>query len=277
MSGENEQKDPPRLVDDPDVGEALRAFRDGQPAPSAERLAANRAALDARIGGSSPGAPRWMRWGGAAGAGLLAIAVMVVAPRFVDEEVLPVTPIEVANATPVATAMSSAAPTTSPVAAATATPALAVAPPATEAVAASTTTPASSGIPGSTLAEELRLYEEARAAAASESWDESLERLEELARRFPRTQLAPEAAVTRAEVLLRSGRGVEAQRLLESLVADPVHAGRRSELLRALGDLLRERGDCSSARARYRAALDAGATGEEASAARRGIGACAAE
>ena len=75
----------------------------------------------------------------------------------------------------------------------------------------------------------------------------------------------------------QAGRLEEASALLAHLVTDPAHAGRRAELERTLGDVERERGDCTSARTHYRAALDFGARGDEASAVRRGLGMCEAE
>lgn len=272
---------PPRLIDDPELGPALRAARDESLSP--ERLAANARALDATLSKLPP--PGGFPVGTAALTGGAIVALLAIlrlgagpaptpaalpSPAAVVSSVVE-TP-SLADASPAVTS----APIATPDAAATTTNVVVrpATPAATPALAISTSVPTPTT---GTLADELRLYDDARAFAKKGEPSAALARLDELALRFPRTSLAPEAAITRAEALVSAGRLGDASALLTRLVADPVHAGRRSELERTLGDVERARGNCTSARTHYRAALDAGASGEEASAVRRGLGACEAE
>lgn len=279
---------PPRLIDDPELGPALRAARDELLLP--ERLAANARALDATL--SKLPTPSRFPIGTAALTGGAIVALLAVlrlvagpapfggadatsTPGVLPSPAVVASPVEtpsLADASPAVTAAQIATPdadaTTTKAIIRPATPA------ATPALAISTPVPTPAT---GTLADELRLYDDARAFAKKGEPSAALARLDELALRFPRTSLAPEAAITRAEVLVSAGRLDDASALLTRLVADPVHAGRRAELERTLGDVERARGNCTSARAHYRAALDAGASGEEASAVRRGLGACEAE
>jgi tetratricopeptide (TPR) repeat protein len=109
----------------------------------------------------------------------------------------------------------------------------------------------------SDLPEQIRLYDEARKAAARGELSPAIDRLDELLRRFPATQLRPDAELTRAELLARANRHDEAVTALEALAGARAHAGRRAELLRTLGDLHRKHGDCTRAIDAYTRALAA--------------------
>jgi TolA-binding protein len=127
--------------------------------------------------------------------------------------------------------------------------------------------PADAGVPDaaaadaatstSDLPEQIRLYDAARRAAARGELTSAIERLDELLRRFPATQLRPDAELTRAELLARADRYDEAVTALEALARARAHAGRRAELLRTLGDLHRTHGDCTRAVDAYTRALAA--------------------
>lgn len=269
----SEKPNPPRLIDDPEFGKGLRAARDE--AMSAERLAANGRELDARL--TKMPAPGRLPLGTSAltlgaVAAVIVLARLVAGPVLFGGDSLPtLTPTAGVAATPAETATPSIAIATPESIASIAAPS----PVTTAAVPTATLVVAVPTPPiGGSLADELRIYDEARAFAKSGEHGAALASLDELARRFPRSSLAPEAAITRAEVLVLAGKLEDAAALLARLVSDPAHAGRRVELLRTLGDVQRSRGDCVAARLHYRNALDAGATGEEASAARRGLGSC---
>ncbi len=109
--------------------------------------------------------------------------------------------------------------------------------------------------PPSDLPAQLALYDEARAAAASGSYQTALDRIDELFQRFPATQLRADAELTRADVLARAGRLADAARAFEALASDAAHRGRRGELLRTLGDLYRQLHDCARAKDAYTRAL----------------------
>jgi TolA-binding protein len=109
--------------------------------------------------------------------------------------------------------------------------------------------------PPSDLPAQLALYDEARAAAASGSYQTALDRIDELFQRFPATQLRADAELTRADMLARAGRLADAARAFEALAADTAHRGRRGELLRTLGDLYRQLRDCARAKDAYTRAL----------------------
>jgi tetratricopeptide (TPR) repeat protein len=107
----------------------------------------------------------------------------------------------------------------------------------------------------SDLPEQIRLYEEARAAEQRREYERGIRLLDELLRRFPRSPLRADAELTRAELLTHADRPSEAVRALERLTAAASHRGRRGELLRALGDLYRKQGDCARALEAYTGAL----------------------
>jgi tetratricopeptide (TPR) repeat protein len=107
----------------------------------------------------------------------------------------------------------------------------------------------------SDLPEQIALYDLARAFARASNFAAAIDRIDELLRRFPSTQLRSEAELTRADALARAGRLVEATRAFEALSRDDAHRGRRGELLRTLGDLYRQQHDCARARDAYTRAL----------------------
>jgi hypothetical protein len=128
--------------------------------------------------------------------------------------------------------------------------------------------------PASDLAEQLRLYDTATASARAGDYAHALRTLDELERRFPRTTLAAEVALSRAEYLARSGAVDAAIAATEKLVADPRHAGRRAQLLRVLGDLWIRHGDCAKATHAFRDALSLSLPANEAAAVQTGIERC---
>jgi tetratricopeptide (TPR) repeat protein len=107
----------------------------------------------------------------------------------------------------------------------------------------------------SDLPEQIRLYEEARAAEERREYARGIRLLDELLLRFPRSPIRADAELTRAELLTHVDRPSEAVRALEKLAADASHRGRRGELLRALGDLHRQQGNCARALEAYTGAL----------------------
>lgn len=126
----------------------------------------------------------------------------------------------------------------------------------------------------SDLPEQIRIYEAARDASRRGDFDGALAHLDELERRFPGTQLRADAELTRADVLARAGRLAEAAQAFETLAADPVHRGRRGELLRTLGDLYRQLGDCPHALAAYTRAQAERLTDRDRAAVARGRARC---
>jgi len=120
---------------------------------------------------------------------------------------------------------------------------------------ASEATPAVAEPAPSDLPAQIELYNAARAAAAAHDYALAIDRIDELFRRFPATQLRADAELTRAEMLARANRLPEAIVAFDALAADDAHRGRRGELLRTLGDLLRTTGDCTRAVEVYKRAL----------------------
>jgi tetratricopeptide (TPR) repeat protein len=129
----------------------------------------------------------------------------------------------------------------------------------------------------SQLPQQIKLFEAARRAGRARRYKKAVNLIERLLRRFPNTPLAAEARLSRAEFLVRAGRLGAATTAVRGLLVDPRHAGRRGELLRVLGDLLRRQGDCRGAAVAYRQALAASLSKKDARAARRGLAACSAK
>jgi hypothetical protein len=240
---------PPRLKLDPELGPTLTAA-DADVELDATRLAAGAAAIKAAItrGGSRPAFAWWKL--GIPIAVLLGAVVIVrqlqpddvaAPPASITPDAAPAAPadaliavIEPAVEPPVDLAPPAPAVDNRP--ARRARPIAAAPPIAPDAA------PATSELP-----EQIRLYEEARAAGRRGELALGLERLDDLLSRFPSTQLRAEAELTRAEFLTRAGRLDDAAASLDRLIADSAHAGRRGELLRALGDLRRKQGNCPAA------------------------------
>jgi tetratricopeptide (TPR) repeat protein len=249
---------PPRLKHDPALGPVIRAGDDA--ALAADRLVRNHDAVKARI--AAPASRAWL-WtvgllmlalGGAVlvagrlrgGSDVALSPVVAGAPATAPTApTVPTVPTEVdagaavvIDATVEAALAPDPAPPPAPVVKPRRRPA---APPPADAV------PAPAPAPSSDLPEQIRLYEAARTAGRQGEFATGIARIGELLGRFPGTPLRAEAELTRGELYARAGRHDEAVAALEQLIASPAHAGRRGELLRTLGDLARQRGDCARA------------------------------
>jgi TolA-binding protein len=239
---------PPRLRDG-ELGPILRAADEAGMSP--ERLAENGKRVKALIAAGTTSA-LWKLLGGVLLLGVLAVPIAWQLGRSDEAPPSPppvIAPVPVApppDAAPVAVIEPEAPPEPPP-------PVRhhRVAP----ADAAEAAPPPPPDAPPSDLPAQLALYDEARAAAASGSYQTALDRIDELFQRFPATQLRADAELTRADVLARAGRLADAARAFEALAADTAHRGRRGELLRTLGDLYRQLHDCTRAKDAYTRAL----------------------
>jgi tetratricopeptide (TPR) repeat protein len=268
---------PPRLEHDAELGAIVRAAKDVHVGP--ERLAANAARIKTAIatGGSfalwkllvplllisGAAAVTWWLLGrdeepGQAPALAVAPApdAAIVPPDAAGPEVDAAAPEQAApeQAAPEPAAPAPAAPE-APAASRVRRPPIPRATP--DAAPPDAAPPAAAPPATSDLPEQIRLYDEALAAAARGALPSALDRLDELLRRFPATPLRPDAELTRAELLARADRYDEAVTALEAQAGARAHAGRRAELLRTLGDLHRKHGDCTRATDAYTRALAA--------------------
>jgi hypothetical protein len=245
---------PPRLKHSAEFGPLLRA---AEPAITVERLATNASAVKTSI---AAGATTFALWKLLAPfVLLLAVAVPVIVrstrdtpahervaetppPVATNDAVVPIDALEIAVAIDADVVVAEdAAPSRR----------VAVARPPEAAPDAAVEAPSAT----SDLPEQIRIYEAARAAGRRGELERGLALIDELVTRFPATQLRAEAELTRAELLARANRVGVAAPALEILIADPVHRGRRGELLRTLGDLYRRNGDCAHAVDAYTRAL----------------------
>jgi len=128
--------------------------------------------------------------------------------------------------------------------------------------------------PKKRLAEQLSIFSAAQHAARSKDYSKALALLDHLRRRFPRSPLGAEIALSRAEYLIRSSRSSAAIVSLKRLVVDAAHKGRRGELLRALGDMYRRSDRCADAKWAYDRAMKHSLSASNKAAAQRGIAAC---
>ena len=117
----------------------------------------------------------------------------------------------------------------------------------------------------------------ARAAASAERHDDALRAIAELQARYPAGPFEPEALLLRSRVLTQARRLAQAQRLTEALIDDPRLRGKRTDLLRQLGEIWRLRDDCSQARSAWQRALELGLASEGASEVRAAMEACGAQ
>jgi tetratricopeptide (TPR) repeat protein len=267
---------PPRLKHDPALGPVIRAGDDA--ALSADRLVRNHDAVKAQI--AAPASRAWL-WT----VGLLMLALggaVLVAGRLrggADAPRSPVVAVEPAAAPAaidagvavVIDATAEAAPAPAPV-----PPPAPVARPRRRAAASppAAAVPAPAPGPSSDLPEQIRLYEAARTAGRQGEFATGIARIGELLGRFPGTPLRAEAELTRAELYARAGRHDEAVAALEQLIGSPAHAGRRGELLRTLGDLERQHGDCGRATEVYTRAQAERLSARERGRVARGLAGC---
>jgi hypothetical protein len=267
---------PPRLLSHPELGEVLRAGTTEDDL-SAERLQRNGELLAERLGsltdppsgdGSPPGA------GGSAGSGaamavkaalLAGGAALAIGASWMWPRTEPASPSGTSESRATPEALEPASPPEE-----AAIPGRASsAPRQVPRQAVSPEEP-----PRSTLAEQLELVRSARAATRAGEPRRALELLDELDRRFRDSPLRDEAALERAEALLRAGDDTTAVVLLTRLAEEPSLAGKRPAILHTLGDAYVRQGDCTKAIASFEAALAAGLGEEARPAARLGIEHC---
>jgi hypothetical protein len=270
---------PPRLKDDPAIGPLLAAVDAGaELAP--DRLARNAVRVRAAIADRDrrKAFPLWR----VAVPIALALAAIVVARALLrdDDTGAPAARLDAAPPAPDATPIAVVDPVPDPVPVPVPVPVPdpdpaprphrdrptpPPPPPAPDAAPA----PAQSDLP-----EQIQLYEDARAAGKRGELALGIDKLDELLRRFPSTPLRADAELTRAEFLTRADRTGDAAAALTALVADGAHAGRRGELLRALGDVRRKQGDCAAATDAYTRARAEKLSAREAAKVARGLERC---
>ena len=229
---------PPRLK----TGELGRILDAADAAVTPERIAANHTAIKAAIAaGVARTWPLWLKLG----LPLLLIsgALLLVRGLSRDEEREIVTPVAI-DAMPLDAALDAAIDAAIDAELDASIPDATIAKKSPPPIAVDAAPPEP---PPSDLPEQIALYEDARKAAAAGEPARGIDKLDELLRRFPATQLRAEAEFTRAELLTRTNRLDDAATAIETLVASDAHRGRRGELLRALGDVRRKQGDCTRA------------------------------
>jgi hypothetical protein len=126
----------------------------------------------------------------------------------------------------------------------------------------------------SDLDKQIALYSAARDVAARGDYMRAVAALDDLLARFPSSPIAAEAELGRADYLARAGHLDAAASAFEHLIASEALHGRRGELEQMLGDLRIKQGDCASAQAAYRAALEAGVPERSREAIRRALQRC---
>lgn len=126
----------------------------------------------------------------------------------------------------------------------------------------------------SSLAEQIRLYEQASRLAQAAKCLEAIEQLETLLRRFPSTPLRPEIALARIEYLIAARQHRAAISRINGFLRDGGDPGKQAELARVLGDLYVHIGDCANAVRAYQKALAGSLAKAEQDAAARGIDGC---
>jgi hypothetical protein len=269
------RESPPRLKHDPTLGPVIRAGDDA--ALSADRLARSHDAVKVLIA-----APASRAWPWKLGLLVLAIAGAVLVAQWLRGGEGAPAPVAAVEPTVTIDAGGTVDAATDDAADVTVDAALEAAPepqapvmkPRRRATPPPTTTPVPAPAPSSDLPEQIRLYEAARTAGRQGDFATGIAQVGELLRRFPGTPLRAEAELTRAELYARGGQHDAAVSALEQLIASPAHAGRRGELLRTLGDLERQHGDCARATGTYTRALAERLSKRERDRVARGLAVC---
>ena len=125
-----------------------------------------------------------------------------------------------------------------------------------------------------TLAQQLSMFEEASRLARRGQPARALQQLDRLRAQFPDNSLRSEIALARAEYLVAAKRTRAAISHIESLVRGANNPGKHAQLLRVLGDLYRDVGDCARATSAYERAIAYRPHSGAANTARRGIESC---
>jgi len=128
--------------------------------------------------------------------------------------------------------------------------------------------------PTSSLPEQLRLFERAKAAASRGDPARALRALDLLDARYPETTLRGEILLARAEYLSQSDDDDAAIRFIESILDQPVVTAKKAQLLRLVADIWLRRGICERAVPAYQRALGLGLNRADASSARAGLKKC---
>ena len=128
--------------------------------------------------------------------------------------------------------------------------------------------------PDSTLDEQVRLFDKAKARLASREYLLALEHLNRLKQRYPRSPLSLEAMELKAHTLAGLQRYQKASRTVQTLVRAKIPTRKKAQLYRFLGDLQVKQNLCDKAVESYRRALGLGLSATETEAAKSGIRKC---
>lgn len=278
--------DPPRLIDDPELGQALRLtagdhLSEQELARSAEVVARRISAITASAAYGTGAATGML-----AGVGAKVALVLIIAlgaglggvVLFLDQRAPTAsataaaettTPDEPAQPKPGGVTVPEQSVVSSPSAVAGRNPTAPEEMKASRPTRPQAVEPSSSDLPA-----QLILYDEAKRAGGAGDYERALALLDQLEQRFARTMLQPEIDLSRVDWLARSGRDEEALTMVAKMVRDPAHQGKSAQLYRLSGDLWRRSGDCRRAREAYAQALSRGLPPVDAASARRAAGAC---
>ncbi len=128
--------------------------------------------------------------------------------------------------------------------------------------------------PQSTLSEQLRIFEAAKSAASTGSYNRAIELLEKIQRDYPKTHLWAEIHLSRASYLVNSGRDQEALEFVSHLLPDRRLSNKKAQLLLLMADIWLRNNDCEKAVPAYHRALGFGLGVEERTAVRAGLKKC---
>jgi predicted negative regulator of RcsB-dependent stress response len=128
--------------------------------------------------------------------------------------------------------------------------------------------------PTDKLAAQLTLLRQARSQERNGNPGEAMALLDRLEGEYPESALKSEISLLRVRCFRSLGRESEGIALLDQLLLERQHQGRRAELLHVKGDLQLRRGDCTNAVPTLRAAIAAGLSPERERVAKTGIAHC---
>jgi TolA-binding protein len=128
--------------------------------------------------------------------------------------------------------------------------------------------------PDSTLDEQVRLFNKAKALLASGDFDLALKHLNQLKQRYPSGPLYLESKELTAHVLAGLHRYNEASQTVKALIRAKIPTRKKAQLFRFLGDLQVKKNSCDNAVESYRRALGLGLSDAESEAAKAGIRKC---
>lgn len=126
----------------------------------------------------------------------------------------------------------------------------------------------------STLPAQLELFGRAQQAAQQGNYDHALSLLDSMRQEYPNSPIKAEISISRAEYLVAANRYENAIELIESILAEKGVTPKKAQLLQLAADAWMKKGNCDRAAVAYQKALGLGLGSDQAASARSALRKC---